>query len=480
MKTLRSVLTHADPEELSRLTPADKRTHDRLLARFTERMEGDADTEMLEAEPRRFRMSLVLTAAACLTVVGGAGAAFAFLSKPPQESLTAQQQTSAQTEAPAIEEELAAASEGDWNDPTVPTEEPEATQTHYASGLLYWEETTAPALHGASTTTTAPPATTPTFADEVGIGRQDDSTGTVPTTTPEFTGTLKPKETTQTTTVTTVTPTPTQQALVDELLRKGEEFGGATYRRAILQAYGELPANQPRITVEAAKEIIGRETKADYQNCGAAILRAFDEIAGAPDMEILRDNRTYNRFWLDEEGKAYIEFVAETLPNSYITYYNSLSGESQYLFPTGPTPATTDNLTDEQRAALEALEQKGNQIIGAYSRAVLQAKGILPADQPRLTLEQAKQIIEEERMNEGWLSISCMIRFNEIAGAPDVVWGSGIDHEVWFLDDAGKEFIEVIPQIPYEDIIYVKCQTCFEDFLLNSVEQEVEHLYLNH
>lgn len=475
MKTLRSVLTHADPEELSRLTPADKRTHDRLLARFTERIEDASrplpPEEALGGETPAGapRWSIIMYTAACLTVVGCAGAAFAFLSKPPQESLTAQQQTSAQTEAPAIEEELAAASEGDWNDPT---EEPKPTETHYASGLLYWEETTAP-------------DTTQTTANKV--KETTDTTalalhGTVPTTTtaPAYTGTFPPKETTQTTTVTTVTPTPTQQALVDELLRKGEAFGGATYRRAILQAYGELPANQPRITVEAAKEIIGRETKADYQNCGAAILRAFDEIAGAPDMEILRDNRTYNRFWLDEEGKAYIEFVAETLPNSYITYYNSLSGESQYLFPTGPAPATTDNLTDEQRAALEALEQKGNQIIGAYSRAVLQAKGILPADQPRLTLEQAKQIIEEERMNEGWLSISCMIRFNEIAGAPDVVWGSGIDHEVWFLDDAGKEFIEVIPQIPYEDIIYVKCQTCFEDFILNSVEQEVEHLYLNH
>lgn len=78
--------------------------------------------------------------------------------------------------------------------------------------------------------------------------------------------------------------------------------------------------------------------------------------------------------------------------------------------------------------------------------------GELSEDTPRLTLEQAQEIISEngspENLYDDDYSYRIIDAFNEICGAPDVVGGSGITRYEYWLDDSGDEKIIVLLEEP--------------------------------
>lgn len=95
-----------------------------------------------------------------------------------------------------------------------------------------------------------------------------------------------------------------------------------------------------------------------------------------------------------------------------------------------------DRATNEQREQLEAIFADDSiGLIGEWKRDVLITLGELPADTPRLTAQDAANLygnVEYDNMEN---------EFNEIAGAPDFVGGSGIHRSIYFLNDERTEAV---------------------------------------
>ena len=109
--------------------------------------------------------------------------------------------------------------------------------------------------------------------------------------------------------------------------------------------------------------------------------------------------------------------------------------------------------TPEQKAQLKAiLDDLYSGDFGGgkkdYTRRILTIMGVIPEDAPRLTLEDAKRLIEEMRA-EGLLDNfpSCINqireRFNTVAIAPDVDGGSGFGIITYVLDSEKKTYIQI-------------------------------------
>ena len=109
--------------------------------------------------------------------------------------------------------------------------------------------------------------------------------------------------------------------------------------------------------------------------------------------------------------------------------------------------------SDEQRQ-LESFEMgyKGatsELLREGYIRQIETIMGALPSDTPRLTVEQARSIYFEVRA-EGYLpgsrelAIELERRYNEIAGAPDYVGGSGLYITVYSCNPDFTEGIFII------------------------------------
>lgn len=77
--------------------------------------------------------------------------------------------------------------------------------------------------------------------------------------------------------------------------------------------------------------------------------------------------------------------------------------------------------------------------IGEWKRDVLIVLGDIPADTPRLTVKDAEIYFEEDITYE-----DIQVLFNEKAGAPDFVGGSGIHREIYYLDDKRSEAIVIM------------------------------------
>lgn len=78
-------------------------------------------------------------------------------------------------------------------------------------------------------------------------------------------------------------------------------------------------------------------------------------------------------------------------------------------------------------------------LIGEWKRDVLIVLGDIPADTPRLTVKDAEICLKNNIIYE-----DIEIIFNEKAGAPNFVGGSGIHRAIYYLDDERSEAIIVI------------------------------------
>ena len=110
--------------------------------------------------------------------------------------------------------------------------------------------------------------------------------------------------------------------------------------------------------------------------------------------------------------------------------------------------------SDEQRRQLESFELGYTAFSSeiyreGYTRQIETIMGALSSDTPRLTVEQARSIYFEVRA-EGYLpgsrelAIELERRYNEIAGAPDYVGGSGLYITVYSCNPEFTEGIFII------------------------------------
>ena len=103
-----------------------------------------------------------------------------------------------------------------------------------------------------------------------------------------------------------------------------------------------------------------------------------------------------------------------------------------------------------EREKLEALypNDRNPWSVSGFQREILIAGGQLAADTPRLTLDQAQAICREIRQTERAEGLFAQMdriceRFNEIAGAPDWIGGSGVRRAKYFLNEEGTAIISV-------------------------------------
>ena len=103
--------------------------------------------------------------------------------------------------------------------------------------------------------------------------------------------------------------------------------------------------------------------------------------------------------------------------------------------------------TDEQREQLKVIfADNAIGLMGEWVRPVLIVLGDLPADMPRLTVQDMANLY-------GKVDFADMEKeFNRIAGAPDFIGGSGIYRSIYFLDDEKTEAIYLM----LGDVLYLK------------------------
>ncbi|MBR1459525.1 MAG: hypothetical protein IJ595_09125, partial [Oscillospiraceae bacterium] len=253
MKKLQDILDHVDPSEIADICQAgDSRTEKRLYSRIEMHLQNPEEEMLVPAQEHTHGIAwqrIVMTAA-CLTIVGGAGTAAVLLSHPQHVSQGSQEAAEQTTTATVAAEEQTAV-QADRNDV-----EPAETTDTQPMRIPVIESGMAEDPVAETTDTTEPPATT-AAARQQGTGTFKPETTTAPRRTTAAVGTTTAGTTAanQTTTVTT-SPDPINRQ-IDELTRKGNEVNGF-YKRAISILNGSLPADQPRLTVETAKEIIMR------------------------------------------------------------------------------------------------------------------------------------------------------------------------------------------------------------------------------
>ncbi|RIX47898.1 hypothetical protein D3P08_24795 [Paenibacillus nanensis] len=105
--------------------------------------------------------------------------------------------------------------------------------------------------------------------------------------------------------------------------------------------------------------------------------------------------------------------------------------------------------TQAERQALNKLESDTSLGPGVWTREALVTVGLLPADQSRLTLEDAEAIVGQTLEPDKIIE-----RFNDIAGAPDWQGGSGTDLKIYYLDDERRDAITVLNRMTVSYVSY--------------------------
>lgn len=206
--------------------------------------------------------------------------------------------------------------------------------------------------------------------------------------------------------------------------------------RAQMIAEGKLPKDQPRLTLDQAEQII---RSVELQRLAGAekmdaIFKEFNKIAGSFDL-YFGSGIAYYTYYLDDKGDT------ELLMNygNYTIEYKNNSAGGGYLLT--QQPVSFMNLEE-----LDEAEKKGFTSLYHRRRSILM--GELPDNQPRLTVAQVQEILDQmsdEDMKSDNISgeSEFIKRLNAIHGKPDESFGSGTYLYCYYLDDYGIETITI-------------------------------------
>ena len=268
------------------------------------------------------------------------------------------------------------------------------------------------------------------------------------------------------------------------------------WKRDVLIILGDLPEDTPRLTLQDAANLY---SSVEYYN----IENEFNKIAGAPDyvskylsVYFLNDERTeaivlelydVHHIVFNEDGTGtrlpvgtqsfselhptvsvapnidYTVGWPETCPTPEPcprvvpcpTAVPNIDNAVEILNPTETQveeyyrsfyELSWDRATNEQREQLQAIfADPGIGLVGEWVRPVLIVLGDLPADTPRLTVQDAANLY-------GKVDFADLEKeFNKIAGAPDWIGGSGIYRSIYYLNDERTEAMYLM----LGDVLYV-------------------------
>lgn len=102
------------------------------------------------------------------------------------------------------------------------------------------------------------------------------------------------------------------------------------------------------------------------------------------------------------------------------------------------------SLQKQQLENIPTIESCGS--VGTYVREIMLIMDILPADTPRITLEDAISIcdsLQDTYSYSGEADAAIVTLFNEIAGAPDFQGGSGTIRSIYMINEEGTEYIRI-------------------------------------
>lgn len=139
--------------------------------------------------------------------------------------------------------------------------------------------------------------------------------------------------------------------------------------------------------------------------------------------------------------------IYNDLETSTITTDVTATTQTTTAIPSETT--TTTVTTDDKQAALKKLSEKENRLFGEFQRERAVLLGELPSDAPRLTLDEAVDIIES---SDSFAEI-CR-KLHEAQPLVDYIGGSGITRLEYWFDDKGEQKIYLIME--EESIFYFR------------------------
>jgi hypothetical protein len=168
-----------------------------------------------------------------------------------------------------------------------------------------------------------------------------------------------------------------------------------------------------------------------------------------------------------------LSFAAVTVNAGAVeTEESSVTEEYTGTLPVEATAVTTTTAVTDNEKELQKLREKGERMVGEYTRQEKVLLGELDADTPRITLEEAENIIEESGSFR-----EIMKKVMDICKYPDYNGGSGLSITEFWLNDSGScKLMFVVgnfEQIVYIDRTYLGNTKEFK-YLYNSKETKAE------
>lgn len=198
-------------------------------------------------------------------------------------------------------------------------------------------------------------------------------------------------------------------------------------------------------TMIQTQPVTGIKTTAQIQTTGVPVTSTVTETQPAND-----DSRL-----LYPIGKQISIERYKTMASASYLIYNDLEVSATTTVATAttqtttvPSGTTTTTVTpDDTQIALEKLTQKENRLFGEFQRERAVLLGEISPDAPRLTLDEAVEIIE----SSGSFAEICK-KLHEAQPLVDYIGGSGITRLEYWFDNKGAQKIYLIME--EESIFY--------------------------
>ncbi|MBP5184382.1 MAG: hypothetical protein J6113_04665 [Lachnospiraceae bacterium] len=140
--------------------------------------------------------------------------------------------------------------------------------------------------------------------------------------------------------------------------------------------------------------------------------------------------------------------VLAIVSGAMISVYAMKSGKDEEKQPVYKDPVV-ESIKDQkkQEEYIRLSNENDIEINGTHLNGALQIKkmsglaGEIPEGMPSLTMDQVLKILNEAgpTPEDGFITS----RFNEIAGNPDILWGSGVDYRLYFIDERKGEYLNL-------------------------------------